>query len=257
VVGAYLDDIDDFNNRGSAYVFVRIGSSWTQQQKLTAGDGEAGDLFGTSVGISKDAVIAGASSVDIGSNRNQGSAYAFTRSCLAPNITTQPNNQLVCAGSAAGFSMTATGTDLSYQWRKGGVPLSNGRNVSGATSPILTLNQVGTGDAGSYDVVITGVCGTVTSIGVTLTVIASAISPTSASFGPGGGTGSVNVTSPGGCVWVARSNTGWITITSGSSGIANGTVNYSVRANPLIFARTGTMTIAGQTFTVSEAGGVR
>jgi hypothetical protein len=49
------------------------------------------------------------------------------------------------------------------------------------------------------------------------------------------------------------SNNAWITITAGSSGTGNGTVNYDVSANTGA-ARNGTITIADQTFTVAQAG---
>ncbi len=78
------------------------------------------------------------------------------------------------------------------------------------------------------------------------------ILPTSRSFGLGGGTGSVSVSTSSGCPWTATSNVPWITITSGSSGSGNGTVNYSVSAYTNTSPRTGTMTIAGQTFTVTQ-----
>jgi Zn-dependent metalloprotease len=80
------------------------------------------------------------------------------------------------------------------------------------------------------------------------------INPTSASFAAGGGTGSVSVTAGAGCSWTAASNATFITITSGSSGTGNGTVNYSVASNTATTSRTGTLTIAGQTFTVTQAG---
>ena len=65
--------------------------------------------------------------------------------------------------------------------------------------------------------------------------------------------GSVLVTAGTGCAWTATSNASWITITSGSSGSGNGTVNYSVAAytgKPK--KRNGTITIAGQTFSVRQ-----
>jgi PKD repeat protein len=85
----------------------------------------------------------------------------------ATAITTQPVSQTVCAGAAVNFSVTATGTALSYQWRKGGV------NIGGATSATYTIPSAVVGDAGSYDVVVTGTCGVVTSATVTLTVNAT------------------------------------------------------------------------------------
>ena len=78
------------------------------------------------------------------------------------------------------------------------------------------------------------------------------ISPTGQSFGSSGGTGSVGVTTQTGCSWTAASNDSWVTITSGSSGSGSGTVSYSVSANTSSATRTGTLTIAGQVFTVSQ-----
>lgn len=68
-----------------------------------------------------------------------------------------------------------------------------------------------------------------------------------------GGSGSVSVKARKGCAWTATSNVNWIKITQGSNGSGNGTVNYSVVAiKPNALARTGTLTIAGKTFTVTQ-----
>lgn len=96
------------------------------------------------------------------------------------------------------------------------------------------------------------------SSGLSFTVGASqctySIQPTSQSFSAGGGTGSVNVTSTAGCTWTATSNSSWLTITSGASGSGSGAVGYSVALNAGTTSRTGTLTIAGQTFTVTQSG---
>ncbi|MEY3230158.1 MAG: hypothetical protein RL689_245, partial [Planctomycetota bacterium] len=80
LVGASLDDIGAGVDQGSAYVFTRSGTSWTQQAKLVASDGSAGDRFGVSVGLVDDTAVIGASLDDVGANADQGSAYVFTRS---------------------------------------------------------------------------------------------------------------------------------------------------------------------------------
>jgi extracellular elastinolytic metalloproteinase len=80
------------------------------------------------------------------------------------------------------------------------------------------------------------------------------ISPTSASVAAAGGTGTVSVTATAGCTWSAISNASFITVTGGGLGTGNGTVSYSVAANTTTTSRTGTVTIAGQTFTVTQAG---
>ncbi|MBF0558167.1 MAG: BACON domain-containing protein [Nitrospirae bacterium] len=69
-----------------------------------------------------------------------------------------------------------------------------------------------------------------------------------------GGAGNVSVTaSSSACTWTAASNASWITITSGSSGTGSGTVSYSVSANTSGSSRTGTITAAGQTYTITES----
>ena len=79
------------------------------------------------------------------------------------------------------------------------------------------------------------------------------LSKSSQPFPTAGGADSVNVVSVTGCGWVATINASWIIINSGSSGTGNGTVNYSVTANAGA-GRSGTMIIAGRTFTVNQAG---
>jgi uncharacterized protein (DUF2345 family) len=60
---------------GAAYVFVRSGTSWKQQAKLSASDGAAGDVFGSSVAISGSTAVIGARSAN-----SVGAAYVFVRS---------------------------------------------------------------------------------------------------------------------------------------------------------------------------------
>ena len=74
IVGAFGDDMD----KGSAYIFERIGGSWTEIDILTAGDGAAGDHFGGAVSISGDYAIVGAYGND-DNGAETGSAYIFER----------------------------------------------------------------------------------------------------------------------------------------------------------------------------------
>ncbi|HLL75889.1 MAG TPA: SBBP repeat-containing protein [Pyrinomonadaceae bacterium] len=79
------------------------------------------------------------------------------------------------------------------------------------------------------------------------------VSPTSLSTGGAAMISTVNVTAGDGCVWAAVSNADWITITAGASGRGNGSVNFAVAPNGGSAARSGTLTIAGQTVTVTQA----
>jgi C1A family cysteine protease len=80
------------------------------------------------------------------------------------------------------------------------------------------------------------------------------ISPTKQSFPAKGGSGTINVTTDTNCSWTAVSNASWITINSGSSGTGNGSVEYTVSQNETRKRRTGTITVAGQRFTVTQSG---
>lgn len=80
LVAAYGDDVGANANQGSVYVFTRSGSTWSQQQKLTAADGAALDDFGFRVALAGDTALIGAMSADVGGTANQGAAYVFSRS---------------------------------------------------------------------------------------------------------------------------------------------------------------------------------
>src|SRR5262249_37160278 len=67
----------------------------------------------------------------------------------------------------------------------------------------------------------------------------------------GGGQGSFSVNATASCAWTATSNAPWISVTSGASGSGQGTVQFSAAANPGP-ARSGTITAAGQTFTINQ-----
>jgi uncharacterized repeat protein (TIGR02543 family) len=79
------------------------------------------------------------------------------------------------------------------------------------------------------------------------------LSPAASSFNSTGGAGTVGVTTQAGCAWTAISNASWLVITSNSSGAGNGTLNYSVLSNPNGTSRTGTVSVAGKTLTVSQS----
>lgn len=79
------------------------------------------------------------------------------------------------------------------------------------------------------------------------------ISPLNATFPSAGSGSNLTVTADAGCSWTAISSAFWITITSGASVTGNGTVGFSVSANTNFSDRTGTMTVAAQTVTLTQA----
>ncbi len=81
-----------------------------------------------------------------------------------------------------------------------------------------------------------------------------ALGASGVSVGAGTSFGNVGVTAGAACPWTALSNASWLAVTSSAVGTGNGSVGYSVAANPGVGSRIGTLTIAGQTFTVTQAG---
>jgi hypothetical protein len=105
-------------------------------------------------------------------NANYADSYSIEAVLSVLAITGQPQAQTVTAGQTASFSVTATGSGLSYQWRKNGV------NIGGATSASYTTPATVTGDSGSsFTCVVSNSAGSVTSSGATLTVNSSAVAP--------------------------------------------------------------------------------
>lgn len=81
------------------------------------------------------------------------------------SITAHPQNASACEGATVSFSVTASGSNLSYRWRR------NGTDVPGGTGATLTITNVTQAQAGSYDCVVSGACGQpVTSNSATLTI---------------------------------------------------------------------------------------
>jgi hypothetical protein len=104
--------------------------------------------------------------------------------------------------------------------------------------------------------------GTLTIAGQTVTVVQAAatpacsyaINPTSRTVESPGETSSVAVTTASGCAWTASSSASWLTVTSGASGSGNGSVSVRVSANNNTAQRTGSVTIAGRTYSVTQRG---
>jgi hypothetical protein len=80
------------------------------------------------------------------------------------------------------------------------------------------------------------------------------LAPASQTIAAGGGSGTIAVTAPSGCVWNVADVPGWIAITSAASGNGNGNVTFSLGSNSSAIPRTATLTIAGQPYLVTQQG---
>ena len=91
-------------------------------------------------------------------------------------ITSQPTDQTVCAlGNAANYAVAATGSNLVYQWKKGTTVLANSSTFAGVDTDALTISNISSNELASYTVVVTGSCGTVTSLPAALSLSSSPI----------------------------------------------------------------------------------
>jgi hypothetical protein len=155
---------------------------------------------------------------------------------ITPDVPPTDNNTVV--------SVTATPVPNAFTGTFSGNTSSGGVTVTNA-SP-----------AGSYTVTVTLTdnCGATTTRSFMLTVSAcgAVLSKQRELFAANGGTGSFTVTIDGVCSWTATSdNPDWITVTAPVGGFAGaGTVSYSVASNTASTRRTGSITVAGQTFRV-------
>ncbi|GEM_PF-999898 len=253
LVGAIGVDTGANINQGAAYAFTRANGTWTQQQKLTGSDSGIGDVFGQSIAISGGTVIVGAIGATVSERSNQGAAYVFTTSASTPCPTVSSLNP---SSGAVGNSVTITGANFtgitSVKFANNvtaSFTVNNDTQITttvpaGAVTGPITLSKTGCADVQTAAF-------TVTQASCTF-----GLTPTNGAFSANGGSGNVTVNaSANSCAWQATSNAAWITITSGASGNGNGSVNFSVAANTGSSQRTGTMTIAGQTFTVTQSGG--
>ncbi len=174
-------------------------------------------------------------------------------------LTIQPNcsysiNPTSSAPAAAGGTFTATVTASSgCSWNASSTVnwITVAAGASGRGNGTVMYSVAPNSSTASRS-------GSLSIAGRTLAVTQAApvppLSPSSATFTAAGGYGSVTVTLPqANAYWKASSNVNWVTITSGGSSTNGNIVNYAVAANRLNSNRTGNITIAGLTFTVTQA----
>jgi hypothetical protein len=233
-------------------------ASWVSLSSTPSGNGNGAVSFtvAPNQGATRTSAIA------VG---NQRSTITQTGVGSAPacDATISPSSHNAGAAGGAGPAVAVT-VASSCQWTA----------VSGASWISVTNGATGTGN-GTVTFTVAANSGatrtatmTIAGRGLTVSQAASgspapppppapptctySISPSNSSVSTLGGAGSVTVSTTSGCAWTAVSNAAWITVTSGASGTGGGSVGYLVLAN-IGGSRTGTVTIAGQTFTLTQA----
>ncbi len=94
--------------RGAAYVFVRSGTKWTQQAKLSAADAVNGEDFGVAVALNGTTALVAADNATIGNNTEQGAVYVFSQSGVSWSQVTKITASDGAAGDAFGTSVALT-----------------------------------------------------------------------------------------------------------------------------------------------------
>lgn len=155
------------------------------------------------------------------------------------------------SGGTASFGVVApTGctwnADTGPSWISPTSPTAGSGN--GTVSLSIAANS--TVSARQANVLVGGQSFSVVQAGVPCSFSLSASNPMQA---VAGGSGSVNLTTNPGCGWTASSNVPWLTPAS-STGTGSGTLNFTVAANGTGAARSGVLTIVGQSITVSQSG---
>ena len=240
---------------GSTAVTAPAGCGWTGVSNhtswLTVTSGASGSGNGT-VAFSASAnpnTSARTGTITIGSQ-----TFSVNQAAATCTYALLPTSRSVVAGGGTGSTaVTApagcgwTGVSNHTSW----LTVTSGASGSGNGTVAFSASANPNTSARTGTITIGGQTFSVTQAAATCTY---ALLPTSRSVVAGGGTGSTAVTAPAGCGWTGVSNhTSWLTVTSGASGSGNGTVAFSASANPNTTARTGTITIAGQTFSVTQA----
>jgi hypothetical protein len=167
-------------------------------------------------------------------------------------FTVTPNSQLFASSGGTGnFLLNASDSSCSWQvtynvdwiWGFQATSGNGSRSFSFSVGP-------NAGAARATTITVGGQVFTVNQAGN----CTYSLSSTTTNVAANGGNGSVTVSTATGCTWTAVSNESWITVTSGSNGTGNGTVSFTVQPNNGS-ARTGTISVGNQTFTVNQSPG--
>ena len=241
---------------GSATVTAGAGCAWTGVSNntswLTVTSGASGSGGGT--------VAFSATANPNGTQRGgtltiAGQTFSVTQAAVPCTYGLSSTSQSVVAGGGTGSTNVTAPTGCSWTGVSNSTPwltVTAGASGSGTGSVSFSAAANASSSQRSGTLTIGGQTFTVTQAGAPCTY---SISPTSQAVVSGSTSGSTNVTAPAGCAWTGVSNsTSWLTVTSGASGSGNGAVGFSASANGSATQRSGTLTIAGRTFTVTQAG---
>jgi hypothetical protein len=171
-------------------------------------------------------------------------ACTYGVSPSSATLTSAAGSSTTAVTAASGCAWTATSSAAWLTITGGASGSGNGTVTFSATANTATSQRSGT-------LTVAGQAVTVTQNGAACTF---GVSPTSRSFTAAGGASTTAVTAGTGCAWTATSAVAWLTITGGATGSGNGTVTFSASTNASASQRSGSLTVAGQTVSVTQSG---
>jgi hypothetical protein len=225
--------------------------AWTASSNaswIDVGDGESG----TGSGTVRLVIASNTGQARTGTARIAGETFTVQQDAVACSYSLKPTSynsgrlqEDVTVNVTAGSGCDWTATSQ-VSW----ITVTDGRNGTGTGAVRLHVDANTTTSPRTGTAAIAGQTFTLRQEGLTCDY---GISPRHFSAGRGPADVRVNVTAPDGCAWTVASDSNWITVSEGRSGSGNGTVRLLVDANSGA-ARTATVTIAGQAFTLDQEG---
>jgi hypothetical protein len=244
--------LDQAGGAGDLGVFTIAGCAWTAQSGASwltitseaAGEGPGQANLSTAP---NPAVQSRTTTVTLG-----GRTVSITQVGIpCVNSVSPPSSSFPSDG---GTSTVAVTSQTGCAWTAGSATswaVIGGSSGSGSGNGVVAYSVAANSSASARTATLT-IAGQ--SVAVTQAGCPSALSSTSKSAPAAGGDESIAVTASAACTWTTQSGAGWIQIFWPSSAAGSALVIYSAAPNPGITVRTGTLTIAGQSVTVTQAG---
>ncbi|MGD0616391.1 MAG: BACON domain-containing protein [Bryobacteraceae bacterium] len=188
-------------------------------------------------------------------------AFAFNNGLFGANPTSQSPTAFAYPGATP--SISANGTVNAIVWAAENTDPATlhaydatnlGTELYNSNMAANRRDNFGTGNKFIVPTIANGkvYVGTTAGVGVFGLFCSGTLSP-DAQVAEGGGSGTVTVTASAGCNWTAQSNAGFVSVTGSNKGTGSGSVSYTVAPNTGL-PRTATLSIAGETFTITQNG---
>ncbi len=182
-----------------------------------------------------------------------GQPFQITQAGVSCSFSiTNDNPVFPAAGGVGNIAVTATAPACGWTTSSGAawVNITSGPTGTGNGLVSFSVASNGATTPRSANITVAGQTAAVNEAGLVCTY---SLRSSTGTVPPGGGSGSVGVVTASACSWTATSNSPWLAVTSGG-GSGNGDAQFTAQPNITASERVGTLTVAGQTYTVTQPG---